>query len=578
MFKNFSFKQLAHYLNRTKMTFLLGLLLTGLLLALDLYLPTIVAGLLDDGLKEGLGAIDPSDFRFKIILYLCLFLVVAGLRYASYYLFSVTSQRVILFMREDAFNHLQNLPLTYFDNLPAGKIVSRISNDTRDVEMLFKVVISSMLTGVLYFIAVFTSLFILNPLLGLIGLLPFPLVFLISADYRKKSNRFNKEYREGLSNLNASLNENISGMGIIQSFAKEKEVFSDFQDVNGSIKKAQNKLVKLDAYSSGNAINTVKLMTLGFALLYFGYSHLTGNTTVTIGLFYIFYNYMMKVFDRTQEIINRIGQLEQSRVAAEHVFTLLQEQATEVKDDTPLNLEGEIEFKDVSFSYKEGSPVLKDISLSIPKKSTAAFVGHTGSGKSTLMNLLLRFYEINEGSLLVDGVDVKELPLAGYRENIAIVLQDPILFKGTLLTNITLNNPSITREKALEALRDVGGDYLLDKLPEGLDTPVKEKGQSFSAGERQLISFARALAKDPKILVLDEATASIDSETEKVIQEGIKRLQEGRTTLLIAHRLSTIKHADQIVVLEKGHLKEKGTHEELLALHGIYHQMYEDQT
>ena len=576
--KNYRLNKLLSYAKRTKITLLGGLVMALLTVAADLLAPRIIARILDNELIEGVGTRDYPVFIRLVVIY-GIFVAVASLtRFLTLIFFQRGAHRVSRFMQEDLFRHVQTLPIQYFDSLPAGKVVSRVTNDTKDVIILFQVVLSNLTTAALYLIGIYGSLLLLDPKLALIAAIPLPIIAWVILDYRKKSTELNTVYRSNLSELNASLNENIQGMEIIQAFTQEEATYQSFSKINDTIYGAQLGMTKLMSYSSFNAIGFLRYFTIGTILLYFGYGHITGAYPVSVGILYVFVSYMMKIYDQSQNVLDRIGQLQRANVASDHIFSLLQQPGISETDEAPIEVAGDVSFSEVSFYYKDEEYVLKDVSFEVGRGKTAAFVGHTGSGKSTIMNLLLRFYEPQHGQILIDGRPITELPRRKFREHVAIVLQDPYLFTGTILSNVTLGNPAITEEKAYQAFIEVGGKDFLERHPEGLHTPITEKGATFSAGERQLISFARALAKNPKILVLDEATANIDSETEQLIQRGVERLKQGRTTLLIAHRLSTIREADQIFVLDKGKIVESGNHEELIRLDGEYKEMYLHQS
>ena len=576
--KRYRIDKLVSYALRTKWTLLAGLGMTILTVTTDLLAPRIVGRIMDRELIEGVGTRDYSVFLRLVIAYGVLVALSAMFRFFNLIMFQKGAHRVSLFMQEDLFRHVQTLPIPYFDRLPAGKVVSRVTNDTKDVIVLFQVVLSNLTTSGLYLIGIYGSLLLLDPKLALIAAIPLPIIYLLVRDFRKKSSYYNKIYRTNLSELNASLNENIQGMEIIQAFNQEEMVYDAFSTINDTIFDSQVSLTKLFSYSSFNAIGFLRFFTAGTIILYFGYGQLTQAYPVSIGVLYVFISYMMKVYDNAQNILDRIGQLERANVASDHIFTLMQEPGIEPEGDSDVSIAGDVAFDQVSFYYKDEEYVLKDVTFSVERGQTAAFVGHTGSGKSTIMNLLLRFYEPQEGQVLVDGTPITDMPRKHFRDHVAIVLQDPFLFSGTILSNVTLGNPAITEHMAYQAFVEVGGQEFLDKHKDGIHTVITEKGSTFSAGERQLISFARALAKNPRILVLDEATANIDSETEQLIQRGIERLKKGRTTLLIAHRLSTIRDADKIFVLDKGEIVEAGNHEELIRLDGEYKAMYLHQS
>lgn len=556
----------------------IGMLFTLFTLLADLGGPLIISRILNREIAQGIGAKSLRVFSFLVAFYFLLLIIGGITKYFSRYFLEKAANKIALFMQRDVYKHVQKLPISYFDELPAGKVVSRITNDTKAVKVLFQIVLSDLITCGIYILVLYIALFSLDFKFTLATLIILPIVYFLFKDFINKASSINKKGRRLLSDLNANLNENIQGMEIIQSFNQEEKILDEFTLVNNKIYKNMLNLTKLYAYNSFNATQTLQYLTLGGVLLYFGYGSITGAFAVNIGIIYLFVDYFTKIFANLNNAIQRIGNLETSYGAADHIFELLQIETIPEREEKIENINGNIEFNDVSFYYKDEEYVLKDISLKVRPGETVAFVGHTGSGKSTMMNLLLNFYNVQKGEIIVDGVDISQLNQEDLRRNIAIVLQDPFLFTGTILSNITLNDNRITEEDALNALMKVGGKIILDRHPKGIYTEVKEDGDSFSAGERQLISFARALAKNPSILVLDEATANIDSETETIIQKGIEELKKGRTTFLIAHRLSTIKNADKIIVLDKGRIIEQGSHDELISLNGVYKKMYELQS
>ncbi len=570
-------KRLFNYAVQAKKPLLTGLFLTALAVVFDLLGPFIVAYVVDHEIKTGLG---PKDWPLVFLLlaaYLICIVLAGTTRLRAALNLQSAANRIAQYMQIDVFDHVQKLPISYFDSLPAGTVVSRVTNDTTAVRTLFVVVLSELITAAAYVLGIFVSLAILDIRLLFISLTVIPVLILIIWDFRRKSSRYNREYRRNLSELNGNLNENIQGMEVIRALGQEALIYKEFSEVNRSVYDADIKLTKLYSYSSFNATSTLQYVMAGAVLIYFGYGSLSGAYMVPLGNLYIFIDYMNKFFNRINNAMNRIGELERALSAADHVFELLEEETDRQDGELLPKLKGSVRFEHVTFAYKD-EDVLKDVSFSVKAGETIAFVGATGSGKSTIMNLLLGFYDAQQGEIYLDGRPLSSLNKRRARESMAIVQQEPYLFTGTVLENISLKQEGIDRERALDALFEVGGEVLFSHLPDGLDTPVSEKGGEFSSGERQLLSFARALAKDPCILVLDEATASIDSETEAAIQKGITRLKEGRTTFMIAHRLSTIRHADQIVVLDHGRIIEHGSHEDLIKAEGTYWRMYQAQS
>ena len=509
--------------------------------------------------------------------YLCLFIVSALFFYGQYFYLQKAANRIIQKMRSDIFSHVQRLPIRYFDDLPAGKVVARITNDTEAIRELYVAVLSNFFTGIIYISGIFIAMFILDVKLAMFCLLLLPILYVWMIIYRKFASKYNRIIRSKVSELNAMINESIQGMTIIQAFRREKQMSEEFEELNETHFRYQNKLLALNALSSHNFVGVLKnLVFVGF-IWYFGSDALGAHSVITIGVLYAYVDYINRIFHPIDNIVNQFSNLEQALVAGERVFRLLDEPGEEVNTDKMDRYKGNVSFDHVYFGYKENEYVLKDIHFEAKQGETVALVGHTGSGKSSIMNVLFRFYDSNEGEIRVDGKNILDIPKQKLRRHMGIVLQDPYLFTGTIASNVSLNDPRITREKVEAALKAVGADRVLKNLEKGFDEPVVEKGSTLSSGQRQLISFARALAFDPAILILDEATSSIDTETETIIQEAMDVLKKGRTTFIIAHRLSTIKNADQILVLERGSIVERGNHEELMEKRGRYYQMYQLQ-
>lgn len=512
-----------------------------------------------------------------IAIYFGLLVFASFFHYGQRYFLQITSNRIIQKMRQDVFEHIQRLPVVYFDNLPAGKVVARITNDTEAIRELFVAVLSTFFTSAIYITGIFIALFLLDVKLALICTIILPILVIWSIVYRKYASTYNHKIRSLVSDINGTINESIQGMTIIQAFRRQEETKAEFEELNASHFHYQNKLLSLNSLLSHNMVGFIRNCAFVALIWYFGGASLGVGSMVSIGVLYAFVDYLNRLFQPITGIVNQFAQLETARVASERVFSLLDEKGTDVIEQKEPRYKGNVAFENVWFGYKEGEYVLKNINFEAKQGETVALVGHTGSGKSSIMNLLFRFYDIKEGKITIDGKDILSMPRQSVREHMGIVLQDPFLFTGTIASNVSLDNPEISREQVEKALKDVGADQLLKHLPQGFDEPVIEKGSTLSSGQRQLISFARALAYDPAILILDEATASIDTETEAVIQDALEVLKKGRTTFIIAHRLSTIKNADQILVLDRGEIAESGNHDELMKQKGKYYQMYELQ-
>ncbi len=510
-------------------------------------------------------------------LYFGLVVISAFFQYGQSFYLQKSANRIIQKMRNDIFRHLSTLPIRYFDNLPAGKIVARITNDTEAIKELYVNVLAYFFSSTINIIGIYIALFILNAKLALLCLLLIPILVVWTVVYRRFASRYNKAIRARISDMNGMINESIQGMNIIQAFKRERDTEAEFEALNKEHYQFQAKMLRLNSLTAFNLVSLLQNIAFVAFIAYFGNIGLNGTGVLSIGLLYAFVDYINRLFQPVQNIVNQFANLEQALVAGERVFEMLDEKGVEVSELEIPRYRGDVEFRDVSFGYKEGELVLKNISFSAKQGETVAFVGHTGSGKSSIMNLLFRYYDCGQGKILIDGMDITTIPQTSLRKHMGIVLQDPYLFSGTIASNVSLDEPHITRRMVEEALRDVGADQVLEQTEGGIDAPVVERGSTLSSGQRQLISFARALAFKPAVLILDEATSNIDTETEFLIQQALEVVKKGRTTFIIAHRLSTIKNADSIIVLDKGRIVEKGSHEELMRLQGRYYNMYQIQ-
>ncbi|WP_208590226.1 ABC transporter ATP-binding protein [Gracilibacillus suaedae] len=510
-------------------------------------------------------------------LYLGLILIASIFQYFKTYLLQVSANKIIQRMRNDVFQRVEELPMNYFVKRPAGKIVARVTNDTEAIKELYVKVLETFVNGFVYMTGIFVALFLLNASLATICLIVIPILFVWMKLFKKYAGKYNRVIRSTNSEINASINESIQGMPIIQAFRRTNETQGEFEQLNSRHYTYQKKMIVLSALTSFNLVNALRGVAFVAFIWFFGSNALSGESLITAGILYAFVDYLTRLFEPMTQIVNQLPQLEQARVAGARVFELLDEKGEKIGKLEMNRIKGDVLFDNVSFAYEKDDYILKNVNFRVKPGETVAFVGHTGSGKSSIMNLLFRFYDPQKGSIKIDSIDTSTLTRQQVRHHIGIVLQDPFIFTGTVLSNITLNDPAITRAKAIAALKAVGADQFIEKLPNQYDEPVGENGSEFSTGQRQLLSFARALAFDPAILILDEATANIDTETEGLIQEAMKILAKGRTMLVIAHRLSTIQHADEIIVLQRGQIIEKGTHQELLQQRGNYHQMYKMQ-
>lgn len=571
-------KRLTQYALNFKSILIVGLVFLAIAVAADLATPLIAKEIIDNHIPVSGEAIDFEPIAYLLALFFALGIVTAIFRYLQYILLQRGANKIIQRMRNDVFEHVQRLPIRYFDNLPAGKVVARITNDTEAIRELFVTVLSQFATSFMYMAGIYAALFYLDWRMALITFVIVPLLYVWMLVYRKYAAKYNHIVREKVSDMNAMINESIQGMTIIQAFRREKQMKEEFESMNTVHFKFQQKLLVLEAAASHNMVGVLRSMVFVAFIWYFGGASMTGNTAVTVGVLYAFVDYIIRLFNPISGIVNQFAKLEQALVAAERVFRLLDRSGENVSDQKIARYRGDVRFKEVWFAYKEEEYVLKDLTFEAKQGETVALVGHTGSGKSSIMNLLFRFYDVSKGNITIDGININDMSRQSVREHMGIVLQDPYLFSGTIESNITLGDKRISRERAKKALEEVGGERVLKHLPNGIDEPVVEKGSTLSSGQRQLVSFARALAYDPAILILDEATSNIDTETEEIIQHAMEVLKKGRTTFIIAHRLSTIKNADRILVLDQGEIAESGSHDELMKLGGTYYQMYQIQS
>lgn len=512
-----------------------------------------------------------------LVLYMVLLLIAGVFKFFETYLLQQASNQIIKKMRMDLFAQTQRIPINYFIDRPAGTIVSRITNDTEAIRDLYERVLSIIVSSIVYMTGIFIALFILDARLAAMCLILIPVIFLWMKGYQYFGTKYNTVIRATISDINGKINEAIQGMPIIQAFNREKSTQDEFEELNERHFTYQRKLVRLSALTSYNLVTVLRNITFVGFIWYFGSGSLNLTSIISIGMLYAFVDYITRLFEPVTDIVNQLPLIEQARVAGHRVFELMDHKGEAIQNSKINLYRGHVVFDQVTFSYNGEDDVLKDISFEVKPGETAAFVGHTGSGKSSIMNLLFRFYDPQKGNITIDGYSTKELSRQQVRSHMGIVLQDPFLFTGTILSNVTMNDPAISRERAIKALEAVGATGFIKRLPKGYDEIVTEGGSTFSLGERQLISFARALAFDPAILILDEATANMDTETESVIQHALEVLQKNRTTLVIAHRLSTIQDADRIFVLERGTIKERGNHDTLIEEKGLYYQMYQMQ-
>lgn len=539
----------------------------------DIAGPYLVKIFIDDYLTPG--KIEFEPLMTLGLIYMGIQVAKVFLLYFQLVKFQEIALKIIQQLRIDVFSKVQALGMRYFDKTPAGSIVSRVTNDTEAIKDMFVTVLATFIQSGVFLFGIFVAMFFLDVKLALFCTLLVPVILMVIRTYRKYSSRFYLDMRERLSQLNAKLSESLQGMPIIQVFRQERRLRQEFADINERHYQAGMKNIKLDGLLLRPAIDMIYVLALILVLSYFGIT--SQKLAVEIGVLYAFINYLDRFFEPVNQMMMRLSLYQQAIVAGSRVFKLLDEEEYAPSQGEVGNLEireGKIEIRNLSFSYDGKTDVLKNISFTANPGETVALVGHTGSGKSSIINLLMRFYEYDRGDILIDGVSTRDYARGELRRKMGLVLQDPFLFYGTVKDNIKLHDKEMPDERVAEAARFVQAHTFIEKLENQYEHKVVERGAAFSSGQRQLIAFARTIATDPKILVLDEATANIDTETEEAIQTALEKMRKGRTTIAIAHRLSTIQDADQILVLHQGEIVERGTHQELLAQRGLYHKMY----
>lgn len=573
-------KRLLTYLSYYKKQFTVGAILLLLAAALELTSPLIAKQLIDRVMTP---AVDSRNLNTMLLIqllagYLLVNLIGSLFRYISLLQLRKMSNSIVKKMRDQLFDHMHKLPVSYFDQIPAGKVVARITNDTEVLRSNFYViVISNLLSNIIQIIGAFIALFLLNRTLGAAMLILIPILGIWQHFYTKYASRYNLAMREYISQISGQLNEFVQGMAIIQAFQRENQLQKEFNETVEKWFKTGRKYLLLDssiAWGLGNLLRNSTILILITTLAAF---FLDGRLAISAGLLYAFIDYINRLYDPIEGLVQTITNVQQSLAAGQRVFEFADQPVEKQQSEQLTVTNGDVSFQQVTFSYDPEQAILHDINFDVAAGETIALVGHTGSGKSSILNLLFRFYDPQQGKIVVDGQVIADYDRHSLRDSMAIVMQDPYLFTGTIASNIGMNDPTITEAMIIDALKQVGADYLLSRYEKGIHHPVVEKGNEFSSGERQLISFARALVFDPKILILDEATSHVDTETESIIQKAMTVLQKGRTTFMIAHRLSTIKQADQILVLDQGKIVERGTHASLVQGQGIYQQMYQMQ-
>ena len=508
--------------------------------------------------------------------YFGLYILQMLFQYIGNFWFAKVSYSIVRDIRQDAFSKMESLGMAYFDQTPSGSIVSRLTNDTESISEMFSGILSSFISAIFVVAVTLYTMFALEWKLTSLIVLFLPIIFILVNMYRKKSAPVVEKTRSLLSQINSKLAESIEGIRIIQAFRQEERLSDEFEAINQEHLAFASRSMALDSLFLRPALSLIKILAYAFLMTYFGLDW--SDAPVSAGLIYAFIQYANRLFDPLLEVTQHFSTLQTSMVSAGRVFTLMDQTIEEPRQESTdvRIIKGDIVFEDVSFSYDGKRKILDHVSFEVKKGQTIAFVGATGSGKSSIINVFMRFYEFQSGRILIDGQDIRQFAPHELRSNIGLVLQEPFLYHGTIAYNIQMYQ-DISQDDIIEAARFVDAAPFIEKLPNGYQQLVTERGSSFSTGQRQLLAFARTMASQPKILILDEATANIDSETEQTVQHSLEKMRKGRTTIAIAHRLSTIQDADCIYVLDKGKIIESGSHEELLALKGTYHRMYELQ-
>ena len=573
MNKKSSTMRLVAYMKPYAHWVIFALLLVLGLTAFDLYRPMLVGDAIDTfGANGDYDVIIATAIKYAVVLALSFVFNIA-----QTWILQKTGQNIILQMRKDLYRHIQSLGSRYFDITPVGKLVTRVTNDVEALNEMYSGILVQLFRNIVKIVGLAGVMLVLDVRLAAISFVLMPLVIGLTVLCQKIARNIYRLYRTRLTDINTFLSEHLSGMKIIQIFGRQERKFEEFHDKNTKLYKAFYREMLMYAVFRP-LIYILSILSL-MIVLWFG-SRNVFDEIISVGTLYIFSNYIRSFFDPIQELAEQFSTLQSSIASAEKIFTVMDEtefipEAANPKE--PDKIIGKIEFDHVWFAYDGENYVLKDVSFVINPGEKVAFVGATGAGKSSILNLIGRYYDIQKGHIYIDGIDIRQLSKKQLRSAIGQMQQDVFIFEGDVAYNIRLNDDDIMDAQVKEAAEYVNASHFIEKLPQGYHEPVTERGATFSAGERQLLSFARTLAHNPSILVMDEATANIDTETEILIQEALEKLMDGRTTIMVAHRLSTIQHADCIMVMHKGRICERGTHRELLEQDGIYRKLYELQ-
>lgn len=578
-------KRLLTYLKPHKWLMLLASVLVVALIGVELYKPVIIGNAIDSyigsyGQPEAPGNTGMVSAWQGILragaLYALMLVLGFVFNASNTWILQNVGQSIVYKMREEVFTHIHTLSVNFFNTQPVGKLVTRVSNDTEAVNELFSQILAKLFKNIVKIIGFAAVMLSIDVRMALYSFILIPFVTALTFFFRYMSRKAYRITRTRITELNTFLSEHISGMKLIQIFAREREKYEEFEGKSMQLFRANWREVMTFAIFRP-LIYMLSVIAMVIVIGQGSASVLAG--TVSLGTLFVFINYISSFFEPIQELAEQFGTLQSSLASAEKIFSIFDEKPEIVNPENPrsVRITGRIEFRHVWFAYEKDDYILKDVSFTIAPGEKVAFVGATGAGKSSILNLIGRYYDVQKGEILIDGVNIREIDKDALRRAIGQVQQDVFIFTGDIRGNISLNNEEISNEETERAARIVHADSFISKLPQGFDEPVTERGSTLSAGQRQLLSFARTLAYKPTILVLDEATANIDTETESLITQALEKLMEGRTTIMVAHRLSTIQHADKIIVMHKGEIRESGSHQELLQIDGMYKKLYDLQ-
>ncbi|MGM0436250.1 MAG: ABC transporter ATP-binding protein [Bacillota bacterium] len=566
--------RLIEYAKPYYLWFILTFVLVVLSVGFALVEPYIIGRSIDILAEEGLVT---QSLVWLLIAFVISILLAGLFEYMQTMVLQKTGQRIIYNIREEIFTHVETQDIQYFNSVPTGKLVTRVANDTQRLNEMYTNVVSNVARNLIMIFGILGAMMYLNMRLALLVMIITPFIVIFSFVFRRFSRIAYRKVRTNMSRLNGFLAEHLSGMKVVQIFNKEGEKKREFDAQNEKLKRSE--LRELLVFAIYRPTMYMLFMVATIIIFYFGGLQVVAGT-LTVGTLFAFYNYLRRFFQPIQQLAEQFNIVQSAFASSERVFAILDTHPTVLDEPEAIELDevkGEIEFKNVWFQYIEDEWVLKNVSFKVDPKQSVAFVGATGAGKTTILALLTRDYDIQSGQILLDGIDITKIKIRSLRAFVGQMLQDVFMFSGTIKSNITLRDPNITMEEVRQACRYVGADTFIDRLPKGYDEPVLERGNNFSAGQRQLISFARTLVHEPSIMILDEATANIDTETEELIQQSLKKMMNIGTMLIVAHRLSTIQDVDQIIVLDHGEIIEKGSHQELLRQKGHYYYLYKLQ-